>query len=302
VAVKPNPYNPQTKIIFLFGLRAIGTLGAAQFYASPEHKLDREQVEKAFSTKGGEFERLLKISHPPTRDKISNVELAKLDDGESPNAPRLKPVHPEADALARIYDSLKAYPVGVVQSNFVYRQVFKADYSIEMRHAITFERGENDIAVLGRGYTCDVDLPDASLLEFEAKVADGIGEIVAVQASNRPRQKDFLLFPIPPIREGDSPRRFETKARWPRGGHLVVDVGTIDEIEIEIPSHARSPLDKLTAEVSFELDGEFRVWLKDNVQDAPDPAATYGRGRPFSFQFLNVASGTSVVIYVTRVS
>lgn len=63
IAVKRNPYNPQRKLVLLFGLRGIGTKGAGLFYASSGAESDRLEVADSAETREGEIEVLLRVQH-----------------------------------------------------------------------------------------------------------------------------------------------------------------------------------------------------------------------------------------------
>jgi hypothetical protein len=75
VAIKKNPYNPKRRIVFLFGLRSMGTRGAGSFYAKPEWAYARAQVADRLEMRTGEIEMLLSVDYTPDYREIKKVEV-----------------------------------------------------------------------------------------------------------------------------------------------------------------------------------------------------------------------------------
>jgi hypothetical protein len=74
MAVKRNPYNSKRKIVFLFGLRAIGTRGAGAFYAKPGWAHARAKIADRLETPLGEVEVLLSVDYTSDYNEITHVE------------------------------------------------------------------------------------------------------------------------------------------------------------------------------------------------------------------------------------
>lgn len=73
MAIKKNPYNPDRRIIILFGLRSIGTKGAGSFFANPGWAKARIHVAELLETQSGEIEVLLRIDHADDYRTIKTV-------------------------------------------------------------------------------------------------------------------------------------------------------------------------------------------------------------------------------------
>lgn len=73
LAVKHNPYNAKHRVVFLFGLKSIGTKGAGSFYANPGWADARAKAAERLETRGGEIEILLRVGHTQDYRDIKSV-------------------------------------------------------------------------------------------------------------------------------------------------------------------------------------------------------------------------------------
>jgi len=116
-------------------------------------------------------------------------------------------------------------------------------------------RTSQDIVIKGKDYEAEPDLADITELEFTVQVKTPNYEIVVLPAISEPRRKGFLLFPVPPIRQGSVPLRVRCSARWPECVRGLRARDKYEEIGFTLPRGLTEPINKLTVTLRLEVPG-----------------------------------------------
>lgn len=299
IVVRRNPFNPAHRIILLFGLRNTGTLAAAKLFSEPEFKDARRQLSQEFGTSDGEIDVLLRVDLSESPESAQRVRRATIGDGEPAESPHLLPIEIDVHSLNRIAISLKQHPRQVRLNDFVYELTFTKEYDVRIHREFTWSCAEADVVVQHLTFGSDVELPRLQDLEFSARTVSGVGELVALPARNELKQKEFLLFPIPPILKADDPRRYAVDAFWPSAGRKLRDLGAVDRNRIQLPD-AEGPIDRVTFRVRFET-GESRFQIVPLFPGATPLPSSFGEHMPFEHEAHNVPPQTVYSVEITRI-
>ncbi len=301
IAVRRNPFNAHKRLVLLAGLRDIGTLGAARVFANQDYADLRRDVQRDHASHSRDIELLVRVSHPPTRDRINNITVARTEDGESLiGPPRLGPIHNDVRMLNRLYMSLDQHPRLVVLQDFVYEITYTADFGVRIRREYTMGYGDSDVVVYGSGMSTDVPLIRIEDLHFEAKVLSGGGEVVVLAATNEEARKEFLLFPVPPIRQMDTPRRFQDSLTWPQAGRKMRALGGVDRHTCRVSKLVSGLVDRVTIRIASELpSASFEITAAFPAAPGVFPK-TMTYGTPFEHVMTGVEPGTMLVFSCER--
>ena len=297
LVVTANPFNPKKRLVVLAGLRSIGTLGAALAYSKPEFADLRATISKE-ANQNGEVEVVLKVEHADEL-VVKNVTIACREDGDDSATENLltSPLT-QLRALHKVYLSLKSDPRRIFVSDYLYTITYTKDFDVLFYQEFTLGFGTHDVVIQGRIFSSDVALANVEDLEFSMETFPGTtGEISYVVASNAPREKEFLYFPMPSIKEGDTPRRYIVRAKWPGAGRKLRSSVQPDRTEVIIPSQLHGKLDRIRIALHFKIPGaKFKV----TPHFATPRPVEYGENKPFEYEEGNVNGGTRYAFDVDR--
>jgi hypothetical protein len=303
VLVRPNPYKVDRRVIALIGLRSIGTVAAARFFA--QHGVQHAEVQPGSAAHDPNLECLLRVRYSGEPPQVHSVEVV------DPRAPRLQdsgeqeavpPNRAENGKAGAFYRALDSRPRRVLVSDFVYELTYTHDYSVRFRREFTLGYAESEVAVQGLSYGSDVPAATVDTLGLSGAVLHGPGTIATAIATDEPTKKEILYFLVPPITEHDEPRRLTFTARWPQAAQKLADASESERAAFMVSRHAYQFLDKVTFRLQFEIrNAKFTVTSQTpGVDVAAD--ARYSIGRPFEFVASNVQPGTQYSFSVRRVA
>jgi len=300
LAVKRNPYNPKRRVVVLAGMRSIGTLGAAQVFASPEHEITRRSVISEYARAADDVEVVLFVAHDDTRQTIRELRIAKPDD--APPVTAGASVDPNANALRRIYESLNRQPRGLHVQDFGVTLVMTRDFGVVFRREFTWIAAGDDILVQGASFGADAALGPGMFTVEPTRLGETAGDLIVVRAVDDPLVKRFLLFPVPPIRPGDVGRRYRLEgSEWPGAMRALRVKGNTDTQTIEVPRHTAKPIDRVSFEIQFQAPGAaFRVGAGADTECTWEPNMIFQSGQPFQCHWTDVPSGKKLEIIVER--
>jgi hypothetical protein len=314
LAVKRNPYNPGSRVALLFGLRGVGTLGAGQVFTDARHEPLRRYIEKEFGAAGGDLECVLHVSHSADRSGVAEVRVAALADGVplrgGPPAQAAAPppvtVSAAPDAAARplqaLYDWLRQQPRTLVVSNLEHELVVTRDWGLRMREEADWKADELEIYARGKRYQGDADLPKLEDLNFKAEVTKGDRRLIVIPTENRPRDKTFLIFPVPPIGPGTGALRIRLAAEWPQGAIRLCELNERDRFDVLVTPHAAQPVDRVKVRIAFDVpDARFRVAEQFQLPPGHVGNGEYGIASPYEITLHAVTPGTRLAFAVERV-
>jgi hypothetical protein len=142
---------------------------------------------------------------------------------------------------------------------------------------------------------CSVQAYGLDCIGITANVMEGPGRVVAIPAADDLYRKHFLLFPIPPLRPGEAPRRVEICGRWPRAFEKLEKLGVWDYHSHELPAGAVAPIDTFRIRITFPGDRRFEV-----LEDFQPDSQTFD-GAVYEATLRNPDHGTRIALRIRRV-
>ncbi|HEY0017321.1 MAG TPA: hypothetical protein VGC13_13505 [Longimicrobium sp.] len=303
VAIKRNRRAPGRRIIIIFGLRDIGTFAAGCVFALKEYRSLRQEASGRFGSSLGEIEFLLRVDHTPDRSHVTDVRLATEEDGSPLRQPGADAaiVEPDGRALARIYESLRQHPRPIILSDVLHQFTFQPDGSVEMLEEYTLTAEARDLVYVGKTVGGSPEVQALEAVRFNAQVVNGVGEVVALPAENRPDSKRFLLFPIPPVLPGKTAPRIRMTSTWPNGAQALARIGGTDDYTFSISPYIAAPVDSVRVVFRFR-DPDARYSVREQFEVALQrQQSIHDYERPFEHTLLNVEKGQRISFAVQRV-
>jgi hypothetical protein len=316
LAVLPNPFNDRRQLVVMFGLRTIGTYGAALLYSGTEYKDMRSSLQLQSTNRNQKLDVLLYVGRGNTPTGVSVVRLALPGDG----VPDTTPV-PEDEAgesastlfsaqeylrrLQTVAEAIRSYDRKFVYSKMVYTYTIMNDFSYRFDEIETFSPVDNDVLIYWKHYLGTVPCVPLDSLRFRAEmVAPGSGqEITWLPARNDPLRKDFLIFPLPPMQADEPARTIHCSAVWPGGAEPLKAPNGRDLFQVRIQHKAASPVKSVEINIEFEAPG---IYLVQRVQEGPSAIADAGDwqecriNKPYRVTFTDVVGGTMFSFHVHR--
>lgn len=308
IAVKPNPFNPKRRLTIIFGLTGIGTMGGGRFFASNGDegvlKHLRKQIEQTFSSKDGNLEVLVRVQHDQQRTQIQNTALVAESDGLKMNGHTSRPVSLHMRALQQLYTSLQRNPRPLIVSELKVEITITKTFGVRIVEEATWEAASEDIVVRGKEFRDTVPVERLEDIGFEAKIINGVGEIVVLPAENSVTTKRFLLFPIPPVKPGHPAPVVRTSVEWPRSVQNLEWTGREDEIGMQITPHAVQPVQDVEVTIAFETSPAARFHIIEKFPPPPGHVrqAWYDVTRPYTLKLSQQPPGTQFLFTVERIS
>ncbi|HET6763558.1 MAG TPA: hypothetical protein VFH27_07790, partial [Longimicrobiaceae bacterium] len=303
ILVKRNPFgSADHRVVIIFGLTGVGTLGAGQFYADADAALQtlRRTAQDTFSTPTGELELLLRVDHDGSGTRPGRVQLASATDGTAleeteeqvqevytPEVVRV--VHRQ---LEELYLTLATNPRPFAQADYSYELTIRHDYGIRVAQEAMFSAPVSELMVRGTSIEGDADVGSILDLDFRTSFVDGDGEIITVPIENGARRKAFLWFPVPPLRPREEPRRIRMEYGWPGGAPNLRTPGNREDVIFSLSPHLVGPVDPVRIRIRFEVpDVRFRI--REHFEKSPehDARRDYGISVPYDVVRRNVPPG-----------
>jgi hypothetical protein len=304
--------DPRRRLVLIFGTQDVSILAAARLYADKQYAQDRRALQRNTGTLAGDLEALLHVSH--SAGEIHHVRPARRSDGAEPEAPA--PAAPAQYAsgstyrasVARIYDSLEQHRRSMVYSDLRFTLTVMRDFSLKIEEEVTAGAETQDVVVLSKSIQ-GTPLASGEDISFATSVIDGDGDQVYLPAEVLESERRFLVFPLPALVAGGSPRRIRMSAVWPRACRTLEEPGRDDENTVAIPETAGSNVDRVTVTIRFGVqDAAFHVIerfpLTNAVQresGSPARAQAYDIHSPYQLQLVDVRPGTKLTFRIERI-
>jgi hypothetical protein len=299
------------RLVLIFGLRDLGTLAAARLYADRQYTPDRRTLQRETGTLQGELEALLHVSHSPEGGRIHGVRPARRGDGAAtdglgPGQNHLLP--PYRGALARIYDSLEQHRRSMVYSDLRFTLTVTRDFSLQIEEEVTAGAETQDVVVFSKAIQ-GTPLASGEDISFATSVVDGDEDQVYLPAEVLESERRFLVFPLPALIAGGSPRRIRMSAVWPRACRTLEEAGRDDVNAVAVPETAGPRVDRVTVTIRFDVpDAAFHVIERFPLTNAvhgeprlPVRSRTYGIHTPYQLQLADVRPGTTLEFRIVRI-
>jgi hypothetical protein len=141
---------------------------------------------------------------------------------------------------------------------------------------------------------CSAPAEGLDCIELQASVLEGPGKVVAVPAADDLHLKHFLLFPIPPLRPDEAPRRVEVSGKWPRAFEKLERPDVWDYHSFALPPGAVAPIDSVKLRITFPSDRRFEV--HEDFQ----PETREFDGAVYEATLRNVQHGMKIALKIKR--
>lgn len=290
------PGGRRRRVVLLFGLRDVGTLAAAQVFASPEYRDLRRQIQKSHALFSNEVEVLLRVEQRIGQRRATEIAVATEADGERlPNSSQVaRPIDPNTRSLQAIYHSLKRNPRPFVLGDVRHEFIFAENGDVEIIEEATWTAEDRDIVYYLKVINGDAPLESLEAVGFRATITNAAGDLATLPAENLPTSKRFLLFPLPPVTPGAKSPRVAMRALWPGGAKRLQTVGERDEFSVSVSEYAARPVDQIKVVFRFANHGASYRVSEQFKHDAADATREYGAIQPYECVLTEVAPGRRI--------
>lgn len=316
LTILPNPFNSTCQLVAMFGLRSIGTYGAALLYSGKEYKDVRKSLELHTTFKQKKLDVLLYVGRGDTPTGVSVVRTANLGDGLTEQVTTVKDQDSASTAgmfsageylsrLQRIADAIHGYKRMFHFHKMVYTYTILDDFSQKMEEIETFSPVDDNLSIYWKYYLGNVPTVPIESLRFRAEMVAPLPghDIVWLPAKNEPLRKEFLIFPLPPMRLNEPPRTIRFSTVWPGGAEPLKSPNGRDVFRVFIESNAMAPIACVEVNIEFEAPG---TYLVQRVREGPTEISDASDqqecriNKPYRTQFSSVNGGTMFVFHVHR--
>lgn len=316
LGVMPNPFNDERQLVVMFGLRTIGTYGAALLFSGKEYRDVRASLELHSTLNNQKLDALLYVGRGDTATGVSVVRPARPGDGAADDSPDY-----EADGensasalfstgeylrrLQGVAEAISEYDRKFHYRSMVFTYTILDDFSYRMDETETFSAVDDDVLIYWKYYLGTVPCIPIDSLRFRAEMVDPAPdqEITWLPARNEPLRKDFLIFPLPPMRTDEPSRTLQFSSVWPGGAEPLKAPNGRDLFQVLIQRKAAVPVASVEINIEFEAPG---TYLVQRVQEGPSEAADAAdrqecrMNKPYRAVFSNVPGGTLFSFHVHR--
>lgn len=303
LAVAPNPFHDERRVVLCFGLRELGTLAAGTAFAAPKYDTWRSEVESRHYRECGRMEIVVRAL--PRRGGLGRASLAKPAHGIPLDGSGGREwFTADAHALSRLYDSLDQHPVPVELRDCVFGMTVRSNYAVELTDEGTWAGAGGDWFVRGKLFGCTTaPLGRIDDLRVRAEPIENLDDVVTLPAESTPSRKRFLVFPIPPYRVGGPRPRIRITGEWPNAAEALNQVGVDDEYTFGIPDNVDGVVDSVTITIRFQTPAEHEYRVRSNTPDE-DPGHRVRRvcgTETLEYSYTDVAAGSVFRYRIRRV-
>jgi len=170
------------------------------------------------------------------------------------------------------------------------------DFGVEQFYRWTWVADTIPVFAKSQERGSDVPVSGLSGIDFEAKVIDGNGVVLAVPADDTPTSKGFLLFPVPALKPDGNNQRVEIRSTWPKACRKLAKLREWDKHSFLAPRYLSAAINRV----------QIRVLLPDlgyqyEATEEFNPVTKTFTGLLYEATVTNVTAGTKLAVKFRRI-
>lgn len=207
--------------------------------------------------------------------------------------------------LQTVAEAISKYQRTFHYARMVYTYTILEDFSYRIDEIETLSPADDDLLIYWKYYGGTIPAVSIDSLGFRADLVEpdaGQG-ITWLPAKNEPLQKEFLVFPLPPMKIGEPARTIHFSALWPGGAEPLKAPHGRDVFQVLVHRKAASPVRSVEINIKFDAPGTYLVQLVQERSHEAADATDWQECRidiPYQAQFEEVLGGTLYSFHVHR--